>query len=86
MYAGAITEAMPTPAPASVRQAINPPTADASPKPMALTAKSSAAITITRMRPSRFAAGPAHHAPTAEPSNAQETARPVSTGVSAKRS
>src|SRR3569623_3184010 len=48
------------------------------PVPSALTANSAAAISITRTRPQRSASGPANQAPKAEPSKAQETAKPVS--------
>src|SRR3569623_1253345 len=54
------------------------------PVPRALTATSAAAIRITRTRPQRTASGPANQAPKAEPSMAQETAKPVSPLLNAK--
>ena len=84
MYAGAITEAMPTPIPATSRHAMKSHTANAQPAPSELIVNSAAAATITRTRPSRSAMPPASHAPIAEPTNAHATATPVRDDDSAK--
>ena len=46
--------------------------------PTADTRKMDAATSITRMRPNRSASGPANQAPTAEPSSAIDTTKPIS--------
>ncbi len=51
MYAGAMTDAAPTPSPPTMRQNDRSHTVKASPQPSALAMKRIAAITITRMRP-----------------------------------
>src|SRR6478672_10559240 len=79
-----MTDAMPTPTPPSSRHRISVHTLPASPDPSALTARRSAASCIVRTRPARSATGPAYHAPSAEPSNAQDTANPVQTALRPK--
>jgi hypothetical protein len=51
MYAGAITDAAPTPTPPTTRQKVRLTGPVARPEPMALTMNSTAAATMTRMRP-----------------------------------
>ena len=55
--------------------------AEGAPEPMALTVNRIAAITMHRTRPIRSASGPAKKAPTADPSRASETERPIPTLV-----
>jgi hypothetical protein len=76
MYAGAMTEAMPTPMPPRTRKATTSHTFGASAVPIALTRKNKAAIFITEMRPIASAIRPADMAPTAAPSSADATANP----------
>ena len=54
-----MTEAAPTPMPPTARHRIMSHGPNASPEPMALTVKSTAASTMTRMRPMRSASAPA---------------------------
>ena len=73
-----MTLAAPTPRPPTTRQTIRSHTPKASPEPIAETKNRIAAITITGIRPYLFASEPANQAPTAQPSSAEETAKPVS--------
>src|SRR6185437_16169735 len=75
---------MPTPMPAITRQAISHATEPAKPAPTAPAASNIAAICIVRTRPKRSARRPAYQAPSADPSNAMETANPVSAALSPK--
>ena len=72
------------PTPARMRQMIRSQTANARPDPMELIANSAAAMSMTRTRPYLSAAGPANQAPAAEPSRAQATAKPDSSGLSCR--
>src|SRR5699024_3049352 len=78
IYAGAITDAAPTPKPPITRQMIKSVTPKASPEPTAETRNNTEEMTIVGTRPSLLATGPANHAPTAQPNSAEETAKPCS--------
>jgi hypothetical protein len=76
MYAGAITLAAPMASPPTMRQSVRSHEPTASAEPIALIANSAAATSMTRIRPSRSARGPANQAPTAHPISADETTSP----------
>ena len=76
MYAGAITEATPTPIPPMTRNSTIISMLAARPAPKALMKNSTAAIFITASRPMRSASRPAVMAPAAAPSSAEATAKP----------
>src|SRR5699024_11941132 len=59
------------------RHTIRSHTPKARPEPIAETKNRIAAMTITGMRPKRLAREPANQTPTAHPSSAEETAKPV---------
>lgn len=59
MYAGAMTDAAPTPSPPRTRQAMRSHGPNAKPDPRALTRNNTAASTITPVRPQRSASRPA---------------------------
>src|SRR5699024_5023821 len=73
-----MTLAAPTPRPPTTRHTIRPHTPKARPEPTAEMKNRIAAITITGIRPNRFERAPANQAPMAQPSSAEETAKPVS--------
>ena len=77
MYAGAMTDATPTPMPPTTRNRPNIQIFVARPVPKALIRKSKAAIFITDSRPILSASRPATTAPSAAPSNAAATATPT---------
>src|SRR5699024_6381691 len=64
--------------PPITRQMIKSVTPKASPEPTAETRNNTEEMTIVGTRPSLLAIGPANHAPTAQPSSAEETAKPCS--------
>ena len=76
-----MTDATPTPMPPTMRHRIRSHTPNARPAPSALTARNAAATRIVCTRPKRSASGPAYHAPSAEPSNAHDTAKPVAVAL-----
>ena len=76
MYAGATTDAIPTPTPPSTRNTISNASELTSPVPSALTKNDTAANRITISRPKRSANWPATTAPAAAPSSAEETVNP----------
>jgi len=63
--------------PPKIRQIIRLTGSHANAEPIDVMAKTVAAISITRTRPSRSASGPANQAPTAQPSSAEETTKPT---------
>ena len=76
MYAGATTDAIPTPTPPSTRNTISNASELIRPVPSALTKNNTAANRITISRPRRSANRPARTAPTAAPSSAEDTVNP----------
>src|ERR1700733_638561 len=72
-----MTEAIPMPTPPTMRQIERSTMLKASPDRIPETTKSAPAISMTLTRPIRSARVPATHAPTAEPSSAEATAKPV---------
>ena len=81
MYAGAITEAIPTPRPPMIRKSTSTQRLGARPVPRAATKKRIAAIRITISRPMWSANRPASSAPAAAPSRAEATAKPSVKGA-----
>jgi len=77
IYAGAMTDATPTPMPPMTRNAPKTQIFIARPVPKALMRKSSAASFITERRPTLSASRPAVTAPSAAPISAAATATPV---------
>src|SRR5690606_23244029 len=73
-----MTDAAPTPRPPTTRHTMRSITPNASPDPIEDIRNSTAAISITGMRPSLLASPPANQAPTTQPSSAEETAKPDS--------
>jgi hypothetical protein len=76
IYAGAMTDATPTPMPPIIRKTTISHTLFARPAPIALMKNNSAAIFITWSRPIRSASRPAVSAPNTQPSSAEATAKP----------
>ncbi len=72
-----MTEAVPMPIPPTMRQMERSTMLKASPESTPEMMNSTAAISMTLMRPIRSAIDPANQAPTAEPISAEETAKPV---------
>lgn len=79
MYAGATTDAMPIPRPLITRHRMRSGTLNVSAAPIDETKKSTAPSSITFRRPQRSDSAPATTAPTAQPSRATATTKPVST-------
>src|SRR5690348_10000068 len=79
-----MTDAMPTPTPPTMRHRIRSHMPVTRPEPIALAASSRAATCMVRTRPRRSASVPAYQAPAAEPSRAQDTARPILAASSSK--
>ncbi len=84
MYAGATTEAMPMPRPLITRQRIRSGTLKVRAAPIDDTKNSTAPSSMTFNRPQRSERAPAMMAPTAQPSRATATTKPVSTCPSSK--
>ncbi len=81
MYVGAITDADPIARPPTKRQSMSPPTLPGNAEPIAEIMKSTAATRMAWMRPRRSAMRPAYQAPTAQPSSAMLTMKPVCAGL-----
>ena len=77
MYMGATTLATPMPAPPTSRQNMSHSTLGGKAVPTALSAKSTAAMSMTRRRPKVSASWPANQAPTAEPIRAIDTTNAI---------
>lgn len=80
-----MTEAIPMAMPPRTRQAARSHAANGRPEPTALTANSTAAICMTRMRPMRSAMRPAIAAPRALPSRALAATVPVTPELRSNR-
>jgi len=84
MYIGATTLATPMPAPPTSRQSMSHSTDGGKAVPTADTAKSTAAMTMTRRRPKASASWPANQAPTADPMRAIETTKAMTPELRSK--
>ena len=80
MYAGAITDATPTPIPPTTRQKTSHSMDCVKPQPIAESRNNSAAIFMMGMRPVRSAMREPKNAPTAAPRRAAATAKPRGPG------
>jgi hypothetical protein len=80
MYAGAITDAAPTPIPPMNRHMLKSHWVNENPEPIAEMKNRLAANTMTRTRPKRLARPPATQAPRAHPSRTTDTANPAING------